>query len=86
LNLPEATIVQLMGNQIAIDFKVITVASANLFLVAGSTSIDNTWFKNFTWTNASCLKCSSYIGWKFDSIIDKNYFFGVNINAIINEK
>jgi len=77
--------IQLLTNGDEYVFKLITVAKANMYLVNETTSIEDTWFPNFSWTIGVCPHCFAHIGWYFESVNDAEGFFGLVMDSLFDE-
>jgi len=64
--LGQSTLVQVFRNPVPETFHVITVNGADLKFSGKSYSAD-TWFPGMRWTACICSKCSSHMGWYFES-------------------
>ncbi|KAI1724243.1 protein cereblon [Ditylenchus destructor] len=79
--LGKQTTVQVFKNPVPETFHVITVNGAELKF-AGKSYTEDTWFPGFRWTACVCSKCSSHMGWYFES--SKDDFVGLVLDYLIS--
>lgn len=70
-------------NPANILFQIRLFSKADGCIDINSPSLQFTWFPNFAWNFALCLKCKSHLGWKYHS--ESNSFFGLISDRIIKE-
>ena len=65
-----ASPVQVQGNPLGAVFEVVTLCEVRGLAFHGPATQAFSWFAGYAWTVASCARCSTHLGWRFDAVAD----------------
>jgi hypothetical protein len=66
-------------------FEVLTLRRARSIAVAGTPTLEATWFEGYAWQFALCARCTTHLGWRYVSSVgaEPTTFYGLIRDALV---
>ena len=76
----------LFTNPYGIEFHVGCFAQALGCDISGAAEAADTWFMGYFWRIASCAECHAHLGWYFAQANGEDYFYGLILDRIQEDR